>query len=50
MEINDHYEVDMPEKTRNCEEIVGLLEQRFDASIKRSEWIIDQIMALKNKL
>jgi hypothetical protein len=48
--VNDHYEVENPEQTQGCEELIGLLESRFDTSIKRSEWIIDQIMALKEKL
>ncbi len=47
MRVNDHYEVEDPVNNQGCEELIRLLEQRFEASIKHSEWIIDQIMALK---
>lgn len=50
MEINDHYEVSEPSHNQGCEELVGVLENHFDESIKRSEWIIDQIMALKARV
>jgi hypothetical protein len=50
MEMNDHYEVEDPAKNQGCEELIGLLERQFDISIKRSEWIIDQIMALKEQV
>jgi hypothetical protein len=46
MEINDHYEVENFDSVNGCDEIIGLLESRFDLSINKSEWIIDQIMAL----
>lgn len=45
--INDHYEVTQPESVIGCEEIVEILDKNFEASIKRAEWIIDQIMKLK---
>ena len=47
MEINDHYEVEDPDGLSGCDEIIGILEKQFDVSIRRSEWIIDQIMALR---
>jgi hypothetical protein len=50
MEINDHYEVEFPEKNQDCEEIIMVLGSQFDYSLKRSEWIIDQIMSLKDNL
>jgi len=48
MEVNDHYEVEPPVQNQDCEEIIIILERQFDDSLKRSEWIIDQIMALKD--
>ena len=50
MEVNDHYEVEDPAQNQGCEELIELLEQKFDASVRRSEWIIDQIMRLKNQV
>jgi hypothetical protein len=47
MHVNDHYEVEEPDKVTGSDEIVATLMERFDASIRRSEWIIDQIMKLK---
>lgn len=47
VEINDHFEVDNADLVVGCEEIINILETRFDASIERSEWIIDQVMGLK---
>lgn len=47
MHVNDHYEVDKPDDVAGSQEIVAILENRFEPSLERSEWIIDQIMALK---
>ena len=47
MHINDHYEAEAPDDVVGCDEVVSILERQFDVSIRRSEWIIDQIMALK---
>jgi hypothetical protein len=47
MEVNDHYEVGGTAQNQDCEEMMTILEQQFDKSLKRSEWIIDQIMSLK---
>ena len=47
MQVNDHYEVEKPDEVAGSQEIVDKLEDRFEPSLERSEWIIDQIMALK---
>jgi hypothetical protein len=47
MHVNDHYEIEEPDKVAGGDEIVATLMEKFDASIARSEWIIDQIMKLK---
>lgn len=46
MQINDHYEMEDPESAVGCDEMIGILEQKFEESRVRSEWIIDQIMTL----
>jgi hypothetical protein len=50
MEVNDHYEVEDPDQNQGCEELIELLDQKFDDSIKRSDWIINQIMKLKDRV
>ena len=50
IEVNDHYEVENLELNQGCEELIGLLSRNFDVSINKSEWIIDQIMKLKEEL
>jgi hypothetical protein len=45
--VNDHYEIDDPKNPAGCHDIIDILEKRFDKSIQRSEWLIDQVMALK---
>lgn len=50
MEINDHYETRDPEHAQGAEPIVDLLEKRFEDSIRRAEWIADQIMALEERI
>jgi len=47
LHVNDHYEVEEPDKVTGGDEMVAILAEHFDASIKRSEWIADQIMRLK---
>jgi hypothetical protein len=47
MQVNDHYEAKDPDKVTGADEIIEILSDRFDKSIQRSEWIIDQIMKLK---
>jgi len=50
VEVNDHYEISDKESPDSAIRVTGLLAKQFDASIRRSEWIIDQIMALKEKV
>lgn len=47
IEINDHYEVENADAVVGAEEIIRILENNIEGSIKRSDWIIDQIMKLK---
>lgn len=47
MHLNDHYETEKPDEVTGSQEIIDILENRFHASLQNSEWIIDQIMALK---
>jgi hypothetical protein len=47
MLINDHYQIENPGKPESAEEIIGVLSSHFDDSVRRSESIIDQIMALR---
>lgn len=47
MEINDHFEVERSGDAAGCEEIIDLLQAKFDESLRRSDWIIDQIMQLR---
>jgi hypothetical protein len=44
--INDHF--DPKESTTTPQEFVDALASEFEASITRSEWIIDQVMALRD--
>lgn len=46
VDINDHYVVGNPDETVGCEIAVETVIDRFDTSLKRSAWIIDQVMAL----
>lgn len=50
MEINDHYEILENDSLTGSIPMMNILEEQFDNSIKTSEWIIDQIMALKEKV
>jgi hypothetical protein len=50
MEINDHYELVDPSAAAGAQQMMDLLAARFEESIGRSEWIIDQIMALKDRI
>ena len=49
IEVNDHYQIPK-ESLAGSLPMMDLLEKQFDVSIPRSEWIIDQIMALKGKV
>ncbi|MFH1328469.1 MAG: hypothetical protein ABIH76_06495, partial [Candidatus Bathyarchaeota archaeon] len=47
VEVNDHYEISKDDASDGAIRITDILSKQFDDSIRRSEWIIDQIMALK---
>jgi hypothetical protein len=47
MEVNDHYELTDREEVKSPRTMMDLLASGFDASIRRSEGIIDQIVSLK---
>ena len=44
--VNDHYELKEQDPQVGCAEIIDLVENAFEPSIKRSDTIIDQIMSL----
>lgn len=46
--VNDHFEIDATEP-RSAERLMELLDRKFDASLKHSEAIIDEIMSLVRK-
>jgi hypothetical protein len=46
VEVNDHYEAKDAEQNQGAQEIMEILKRQFDVSIRKSEWIIDQIMSL----
>ncbi|WP_404359895.1 hypothetical protein [Methylotuvimicrobium sp. KM1] len=46
VDINDHYEVEDCNNVIGCEKIISIVKNNFEKSIKRSDWIIDQVMAL----
>jgi hypothetical protein len=50
MEVHDRYMLPTADKTIGCQETIEKLSTTFDASLKRSEAIIDQIMSLKERL
>lgn len=50
VDVNDHYEISDKSSLDGATRITGILERQFDVSMQRSEWIIDQIMALKEKV
>jgi hypothetical protein len=50
VEVNDHYEISKEDALDGAIRITDILSKQFDDSIRRSEWIIDQIMALKEKV
>lgn len=47
MHVNDHYEVGRPGEVEGCSKAIEIINKEFEASLKRSEAIIDQVMALK---
>jgi hypothetical protein len=48
--INDHYEIPNDDSLDSAIRMARILGKKFDDSLQKSEWIIDQIMALKEKL
>jgi hypothetical protein len=50
IEVNDHYEIPKDDSLVGATKIINILEKQFDSSIRRSEWIIHQIMDLKGKV
>lgn len=50
MEVNDHFIVGSPDETLSTESAMNILAEQWPKSIERSEWIIDQIMALKERV
>ena len=48
VDINDHYQIENSDDVIGCEEIISIVKNSFEPSMKRSEWIIDQVMALAN--
>jgi len=44
--VNDHYQLNEPDKVVGCNEIIDILNNNFEESLKRSDWIINQIMEL----
>lgn len=51
VEVNDHYEFkDKDVSGKGTERMISLLQDRFEKSMEQSAWIIDQIMALKDKV
>lgn len=47
--VNDHYEIPKDDSLAGAIPIIDILEKQFESSIRRSEWIIDQVMALKEE-
>lgn len=50
VEINDHYEIPKNDSSSGSIPIMDILSKQFDVSLRRSECIVDQIMALKEKV
>jgi hypothetical protein len=46
MNVNDHYELGDPEKILGNDQAMAVLETHWEESMRRAEWIIDQIMGL----
>lgn len=46
--VNDHYECDTNQRD-TADAVIQLLADNFDASVKRSDKLIDQVMSLKNQ-
>ncbi|MGO9137249.1 MAG: hypothetical protein ACLP9S_04610 [Syntrophales bacterium] len=50
IDVNDHYVISNADSLDGAIRMAEILAKKFDASIRNSEWIIDQIMALKEKV
>jgi hypothetical protein len=48
--VNHHCELVDQLSPVAAEKIIGFLQMNFDKSITRSEWIIDQVMSLKEEV
>ena len=46
--VNDHYSIESP-SPGTAQQLMGLLEENFETSIKRSDGVIDHIMSLEKK-
>ena len=49
VEVNDHYVIQVEQGSADALAYAQLLEQRFETSMKRSEDIVDQLMALAHE-
>ena len=45
--VNDHYPIEDPDSPTATSEVISILENNFDESIRRAEQIIDHIMSLR---
>jgi hypothetical protein len=50
MEINDHYLAGQPDEVVGSDAAMAILESQWSASMDRSAMIVDQIMALKDRV
>ncbi len=46
VEVNDHYESKEGSQVAGCQELITVLAHNYETSIKRSEWIADQVMGI----
>lgn len=44
VEVNDHYSIESPKDVEGCAEIISFLRKNYEGSVKRSLWIIKQVM------
>ncbi len=50
VQVNHHCEVSGVERADGCEKVISYLSDRFEKSNDYSDWIIDQIMKLKDQV
>lgn len=48
--VNDHYELGNGDDLSGANKAVEILQSEWENSIRRSEWIIDQVMALQDRV